>query len=87
MRSKRTKQFRALFAKLPEYAQQQANEAYRLFKLNPGHPGLHFKPIDPADPSIYSVRVGKHYRAVGTRQGDLIVWYGIGSHADYDKLN
>jgi hypothetical protein len=48
---------------------------------------LRFKPIDPADPTIYSARVGAHYRAVGTRKtDDLIVWYWIGTHAEYDKL-
>jgi hypothetical protein len=86
MRSKRTKQFRALFEPLPESAQHQANDAYRLFKTNPYHPSLHFKQIDPSDPDIYSVRVGKRYRAVGTREGGLIVWFWIGPHADYDKL-
>lgn len=86
MRLKRTKQFRALFEALPASVQRQANAAYQLFKANPHHPSLHFKPIDPADPSIYSVRVGKRYRAVGTRAGDLIIWFWIGPHADYDRL-
>jgi mRNA-degrading endonuclease RelE of RelBE toxin-antitoxin system len=87
MKSKRTKQFRALFEALPEAVQRQANDAYRLFKSNPYHPSLHFKPIDPADPSIYSARVSKRYRVVGVRQSDdLIVWYWIGIHGDYDKL-
>jgi hypothetical protein len=27
-----------------------------------------------------------HYRAVGILDGDSIVWYWIGSHADYDGL-
>jgi hypothetical protein len=40
MKSKRTKQFRALFAELPESVQRQANEAYRLFQVNPSHPRL-----------------------------------------------
>ena len=38
------------------------------------------------DPPIYSARVGISYRAVGVRDGDSLVWYWIGSHADYDKL-
>lgn len=87
MRSRRTQEFRARFAKLPPSAQHQANEAYRLFRQDPFHPSLRFKAIDPADPTIYSARVGAHYRAVGTRKtDDLIVWYWIGSHAEYDKL-
>jgi hypothetical protein len=26
------------------------------------------------------------YRALGVRRDDTIVWFWIGSHADYDKL-
>jgi mRNA-degrading endonuclease RelE of RelBE toxin-antitoxin system len=86
VRSKRTKGFRERFAALPQPVQKRAKEAYQLFRTNPNHPSLHFKQIDPEDPSIYSARVGMSYRVVGTRQGDLIVWYWIGTHAEYDKL-
>jgi hypothetical protein len=66
--------------------QASAKEAYRLFQANPYHPGLRFRQIDPADPSIYSARVGLHYRVLGVREGDVITWFWIGSHADYDRL-
>ena len=33
-----------------------------------------------------SARVGISYRAVGVRDGETMVWYWIGSHADYDDL-
>ena len=85
MNSRTNRQFRALFATLPAHVQRQAREAYRLFRQNPSHPGLHFKQIHP-DPPIYSARVGISYRAVGVRDGDTMVWYWIGSHADYDEL-
>lgn len=45
MRSRVTKDFRDLFAALPQHVQQQAEDAYALFKQNPHHPSLHFKPI------------------------------------------
>ena len=35
---------------------------------------------------IYSVRIGLHWRAVGTREGDVMIWYWIGSHAEYDRI-
>lgn len=35
---------------------------------------------------IYSVRVDLEYRAVGVMDGEVIVWFWIGSHADYDEL-
>jgi hypothetical protein len=38
MNSRTTQQFRELFARLPAHVQQQAREAYRLFRDNPHHP-------------------------------------------------
>lgn len=80
-----TEKFRKAFAALPADVQEQARQAYRLFIENPHHPGLHFKSIHPTRP-IYSVRVGLNYRAVGVREGDEIIWFWIGSRAEYDKL-
>lgn len=85
MNSRTTRRFRELFAALPAQVQRQAREAYRLFRQNPAHPGLRFKQVN-SDPPIYSARVGIGHRAVGAFQGNTIVWYWIGSHADYDKL-
>jgi hypothetical protein len=70
---------------LPEQIRRQAREAYKLFKENPYHPSLRFKQIHPRKP-VYSVRINIDYRAVGTRDGDEIVWFWIGSHTDYEKL-
>jgi hypothetical protein len=85
MNSRTTRRFRELFAALPAHIQRQAREAYRLFQQNPAHPGLRFKQVHP-DPPINSAPVGISYRAVGVLDGDTVVWYWIGSHADYDKL-
>ena len=85
MNSRTTRGYRELFAKLPGHIQQQVREAYRLFRENSAHPGLHFKKVHD-DPPTFSARVGISYRAVGVLDGDTIVWYWIGSHADYDKL-
>ena len=85
MKSKRSRQFRALFEALPEPVQRQANEAYRLFQANPSHPSLSFKQVSPNGP-VYSVRIGLHYRALAIRQPDCLLWFWIGSHADYDKM-
>ena len=85
MNSHTTDKFRKAFAELPANVQKQARQAYRLFIENPYHPSLHFKPIHPTRP-IYSVRIRLDYRAVGVRDGDDIIWYWVGSHAEYDKL-
>lgn len=85
MNSRTTRRFRKLFAGLPAAVQRQAREAYRLFRQNPAHPGLHFKQVHP-DPPTYSARVGIGHRAVGVLQGDTVIWFWIASHADYDQL-
>jgi hypothetical protein len=85
MNSRITKPFRVLLGALPAHVRQQAREAYRLFRQNQAHPGLRFKKVHD-DPPMYSARVGIGYRAVGALDGNTIVWFWIGSHAEYDKL-
>jgi hypothetical protein len=65
--------------------QRDAKRAYRLFQSNPAHPSLHFKKLEGED-GIYSARIGLDYRALAVMRRDRIVWYWVGSHADYDRL-
>ncbi len=74
-----------MLAKLPRDVRRQAREAYRLFMQNPNHPGLRFKKVHDAEP-IYSARINIDYRAVGVLDGNEIIWFWIGPHAEYDKL-
>ena len=85
MTSSTTEAFRKAYSGLPRYIQKQAKEAYQQFKHNPRHPSLQFKKAHSSRP-IYSVRVSLGYRAVGVMKGRDIVWFWIGSHADYDRL-
>jgi hypothetical protein len=78
---------------LPRAVQATARRAFKLFQNDPTHPGLRFKHIKGA---VWSVRVGLGYRAFGYRTvvitvppmstSDVITWYWIGTHADYDQL-
>jgi hypothetical protein len=83
--SKTTNRFRKAYAQLPEHVQRRAREAYRLFRDNPSHPSLRFKQVHATLP-IYSARVGLGYRALAVRDDDTVVWFWIGTHADYDRL-
>ena len=85
MNSHTSQAFRKVFAALPAHVQRQAREAYRLFRQNSAHPGLHFKKVHD-DPPTYSARVGISYRAVGVIDGNSVIWFWIGSHAEYDKV-
>ncbi len=85
MNSRTSRRFRDELARLPLDARHQAKRAYRLFASDPYHQSLHFRKVHAAVP-VYSARVGLHYRAVGMLRGSDIVWFWIGSHADYDAL-
>ena len=85
MKSRTTARFRKALAELPEVVQEQARAAYRQFSQNPQHPGLRFKPVHSTEP-IYSARVSRGYRALGFRDGDEIVWFWIGAHAEYERI-
>ena len=83
MKSHTNERFWKFYDALPQDIQQGADKAYKIWQSNPRHPSLQFKRIDPQEP-IYSVRVGKKYRALGWLEGDTILWFWIGSHAEYD---
>jgi hypothetical protein len=85
LKSRRTASFRRAFAALPESVREQARVAYRRFRDNPNHPSLRFKRVHSTE-QVYSVRVGIGYRAVGTLDGDIMIWFWIGSHTEYDAL-
>jgi len=85
MKSRINDDFLKAYRRLPREIREQARKAYRLFKQDPQHPSLRFKPVHPSQP-IYSVRISRGYRAIGIRTDDEIVWFWIGSHADYDRL-
>jgi len=85
MISKTTKRFRESLAKLPKNIQRQAQESYKLFSQAPNHPSLRFKKVHTIEP-IYSVRINTDYRAVGMIDAEEIIWFWVGSHAEYEKL-
>lgn len=78
--------FRRDLDRLPADMRQRAREAYRRFAADPAHPGLRFKRLHSELP-LWSVRITDSYRAVGIRKSeDEIIWFFIGTHADYDRL-
>ena len=75
-------QFWRLYRQIPPEVRALADKNFQLLKADPKHPSLHFKKIG----RLWSVRVGAHYRALGLDKTEGVVWFWIGSHADYDKL-
>ncbi len=62
--------------------QRIADRNYQILKENPKYPSLHFKKIG----RYWSVRIGIRYRALAVEVGNDLLWFWIGSHAEYDKL-
>ena len=85
MISHTTENFRKCLRHLPAEIRRQARLAYLKWKHDPTHPSLHFKKVHDTLP-VYSVRIGIGWRALGVKQDDTMIWYWIGSHAEYDKL-
>lgn len=84
MKSRTVPRFWKLFNALPGDVQNRAYRAYQLWRANPLAYSLYFKRVADSDP-IYSVRIGRGYRALGLVEGDTIYWYFIGNHDAYDR--
>ena len=56
-----------------------------MWSENPDHPSLRFKKVHSKLP-IYSVRVDLDWRAVGVMEGDMVLWFWVGPHDEYEKL-
>ncbi len=74
--------FWSCYGQLPRRVQQLADACYKLLKIDPSHPSLHFKRIG----RYRTVRVGLHYRALAIEIPGGLLWFWIGSHAEYDKI-
>jgi hypothetical protein len=70
------------YRRLPERIRALADKNYALLKENPRHPSLQFKKVG----RFWSVRIGQRYRALAVEADNDLLWFWIGSHADYDAL-
>lgn len=75
-------EFWACYRGLPAAVQEIADRAFEHLKANPHHPSLQLKKVG----RFWSARVGLHHRTLGIEVSDGLLWFWIGSHADYDKL-
>jgi hypothetical protein len=81
MNSRTTRSFREAFRALPEDVRERARRAYRLWREDPDLPGLRFKRVG----DDVSIRIGRDYRALGILEGEIVYWYWIGRHDEYDR--
>jgi hypothetical protein len=77
-----TSRFWACYETLPAFMRDLADANFELLKNNPRHPSLHLKKVN----QMWSVRVGRKYRALAIEDDGTLIWFWIGTHAEYDKL-
>lgn len=82
MKHRAAKHFWQCYHALPDNIQRLADQCYELLKRDARHPSLHLKKVG----RFWSVRIGLHNRALAIEAGSDLVWFWIGSHAEYDKL-
>jgi hypothetical protein len=74
--------FWTLYGSLPKNIQVLADRAFDRLKTDPHYPSLHFKKAG----DFRSVRVGIHHRALAVETDGGVLWFWIGTHAEYDRM-
>lgn len=82
MRHFASPEFWAAYRRLPENIRVLADKNFALLKSDPRHPSLQLKKVG----RYVSARVGLRYRALAIETEDGLLWFWVGSHADYDAL-
>jgi hypothetical protein len=77
-----TTSFWTAYNALPEQIRRLADNQYELMKADPRHPSLHLKRVG----AYWSVRITLRYRALAIEVDEGLLWFWIGSHADYDQM-
>ncbi|HEX9725650.1 MAG TPA: hypothetical protein VGC53_15320 [Vicinamibacteria bacterium] len=82
MKHRASSAFWRLYRSLPSDIRRTADRSYEHLKRDPRHPSLHFKKVG----RFWSARVGLHHRALAVESGEDLIWFWIGTHAEYDRL-
>ena len=67
---------------LPEHVKRLAKKNFALFKANPRHPSLGFQKKG----GVYTVEVGRSYRAIARERNGEYYWFWIGTHEAYNHF-
>ena len=85
MKSATLPSFWTSYKSLSEDIKRSTRRSYRLWTQNPFHPSLRFKCINQNE-NIWSVRISRGYRALGILEGDIVTWFWVGSHSNYERF-
>lgn len=82
MRHRAAPRFWVNYNALPQNVRSVADRYFALLREDRAHPSLQLKKVG----QFWSVRVGLHYRALAVEEGSDILWFWIGTHAEYDAI-
>ena len=82
MKSRAIASFWDGYNRLPPVIQELAVKQCKLWLDNPRHPSVRFKKIGVR----WSARITDDYRAVGIMDGDNVIWFFVGTHAEYNQV-
>jgi mRNA-degrading endonuclease RelE of RelBE toxin-antitoxin system len=77
-----SQEFWRLYEQLPENIRRLADKNFEILKADPRHPSLRLKKVG----RYWSARIGDNYRTLAVESSDGLIWFWIGTHADYDRL-
>jgi len=72
------------YRNLDESMRRKTRKTYIIWLKNPFHPSLRFKCINHAE-DIWSVRITRSYQALGIMGIDVVTWFWIGNHDEYER--
>ena len=75
-------EFWKCYEKLPRQVRELADKKFALFMQEPFHQALGLQQKG----TVWTVDVGRSYRAMALREGNDFHWFWIGSHEAYNKL-
>jgi hypothetical protein len=76
------KSFWKCYDQLPAHIRKLADKNFALFKANPWHPSLGFSKKG----EIYTVEIGRSYRALARERNGHYYCFWIGTHEEYNKF-
>ncbi|MGA3044349.1 MAG: hypothetical protein ABSF54_26545 [Bryobacteraceae bacterium] len=82
LRSHAVPRFWDCYDGLPEGVRSLADKKFALFQESPFHPSLGLQQKG----EVWTVDIGRSYRALAWREGNDFHWYWTGSHEAYNKL-
>jgi hypothetical protein len=82
MKSSTKKSFRSRLAALPPEIRALARKNFLLWLRDPHHRSIHFKKVG----KFWSARVGSEHRALAIVSGELVEWFWIGPHDEYERI-